>query len=311
MEKKLLSRIYIGLAVFFTLCLLAGSFYDLQLARTLYIDSFAAAKGINFITFCIYFGSCMFFLGALFRQLINHLQKTYMKVLLTAAFIYLYLSTAALGGGEILNDPVFQSIIIGIEVNLINCLMAGTVLFAPLFIAGIIANGSKHDKETIKSITKLVLIMTMVFFISTYFNTMIIRPHYRLTLTDPAMSFSPWYKLSNTGGVLLSLSDLISSHPGSFICGHAAYAIVFTIIFPSCALVINPLKGKEKLLTITALLIIIPIVISRMLTGDNYLSDIALGAISAIKVCFSFNALTDKSRKGIIIRFLDVITQKK
>ena len=98
----------------------------------------------------------------------------------------------------------------------------------------------------------------------------------------------------------MSVSDLIASHPGSFMSGHAMYGILFLILFPSLALVFPRLQGKETLLMIIGGLLGIAIILSRMITGNNYLSDISLGAISAIKMCFSYNALP--KRKGIIAK---------
>lgn len=297
MDRKMLTIIYICLAVFFGICLLTGTFMDLKIEQALYSEASTIPKVINFLTFFLFISSCMFFLGVLFRQLIKSEKKKHIKALIAIAFIYLYASTATLGGGEFIHDPLLNNAFINTEATFLNCLVAGTMFLIPWFLLGIISGKGESDKKTIKSITKIIIIITMVYISATYFNTTIVRPHYRL-LENPA-EFTEWYKLKGTGKLFMSLKDLISEHPGSFVSGHAMYAVLFLIIFPSYALVFKKLQGKETLLTAAALIVMIPILMSRMISGDNYLSDIALGGISAVKICFSFNALSG-SRKSLI-----------
>ena len=103
----------------------------------------------------------------------------------------------------------------------------------------------------------------------------------------------------------MSLQDLISPHEGSFICGHAMYAVLFLIIIPSFTMVFRGLKGKEKILTALALVFTVPIILSRLISGDNYLTDIALGGISAVKICFSFSVLDKENRKTFFAKVRD------
>ena len=304
MTSKKLSRIFIALAVFFIITLAVGSFWDFPIAQALYRKGNTAAMVISFIGFILFFGICTVFLGVLFRQLLSSGKKTSFKILIVFAFIYLYVSTATLTGAGVLNDPLFENLF-AFQVSFMTCLLAGTLIYIPLFVFGMLINGNRYEKKVVKKSFELVIIMTLVFLLSTYFNCTIIRPHFRLL--QNGTGFEPWYHLENNGKLFMSISDLISAHPGSFISGHAMYGILFLILFPSLSLVFPSLQGKEKLLMFIGGLLGIVIIISRMITGDNYLSDIALGAISAIKMCFSYNALP--KRKGIIAKFKDKVKQ--
>ena len=323
-EKKTLSCLYIGLAVLFAIMLGVGTIWDRPVASALYFEDFSAPKALNLGVIVVFLGSCMVFLGALGRQLMNHVEKKIVRIALAAAFSYLFVSTAILGGAAVLNDPLVghmrESASIGFlsgsaEVTFLRSFLAGTVVFAPWYLLGAIGNGRRYDKKTVRALLGLIVIMTMEFIMATYLNCTIVRPHYRLTVggaavadggvtiangvgsaagavasTAGAAEFVPWYRLSGTGKFLMSLQDLIAAHPGSFVCGHAMYAVMFLVIFPTYALVFPRLAGKKRALTIAALVLILPIIFARMLTGDNYLTDIALGGISAVKICFSYNA---------------------
>ncbi|MBO4241730.1 MAG: phosphatase PAP2 family protein, partial [Clostridiales bacterium] len=251
------------------------------------------------------FGSCMFFLGALLRQLLSSSLKRPGKIISVIAFTYLFLSTATLGGGDFLDCRLLRPLTYEIDVSFPNCLILGSVLLLPLFVLGIVSNGSRYEKKDVKAMAKLIIIMTMTFMISTYFNCTIIRPCYRSVLTEGGTGFTPWYHLSGTGKLFMSLQDLISPHEGSFICGHAMYAVLFLIIIPSFTMVFRGLKGKEKILTALALVFTVPIILSRLISGDNYLTDIALGGISAVKICFSFSVLDKKNRKTFFRKIRD------
>ena len=285
-NNKTLSRIFIVLAAVFAAALLCGTFYDLPAARALYIKDCRPAMVIGFTGFAIYFACCTFFLGVLFRQLLNSSEKVLRRIVVVSAFVYLYLSTAILLGAGILNDQLFSGVFV-FPVTFGRCLCTGSVFYIPLFVFGAVANGPRRDRELVKRSLKLVIIMTFVFLLSTYFNCTVIRPHYRL-LADPSAEFTPWYQLKSTGKIFMSIPDLISSHPGSFTSGHAMYGILFLVLFPSLPEVFPSLKGKEKILMIIGGAAGLAVMFSRLITGDNYLSDIALGAIAAIKMCFSY-----------------------
>ena len=73
------------------------------------------------------------------------------------------------------------------------------------------------------------------------------------------------------------------------------YAVLFFIIFPAYGHVFPALKKKQKLVMAVALVFAIPILFCGLISGDNYLSDIALGGLSAVKICFSFRSRESKN----------------
>ena len=294
MNNKTLSKLFLGLGIFFGVLLLAGTFWDLEIAKALYIENCRPAMIVAFAGFFLFFACCTFFLGVLCRQLFNSSGKASRRVIVILAFFYLYLSTAILLGSGVMNDQLFSGVS-GAQVTLGSCLLTGSIFYIPVFACGVIANGRRYDKAVVKKMIGIIVIMTLVFLMSTYFNCTIIRPHYRL-LSDPAAEFTRWYQLRSTGKLFMSIPDLIASHPGSFTCGHAMYGILFLILFPSFKMVFPKLEGMEKMLMIVAGMIGAAVIFSRMITGDNYLSDICLGAIGAIKMCFSY-ALPKKGRR--------------
>ena len=295
MEHKQRFRIYIGISIFFLLGLLAGSYFDLPVAKALYIENYMPARLISFVVSFVFFGSCVFFIGVLFRHLLVLMASRAKRILITVIFIYLFISTATLSGGEILNDPLFGNLFTGAAGSFAFSFVAGLIVFGPVFLAGILINRNEYRKENIRVLIKLIFIMTMAFLLTKYFNCMIIRPHYWLTLQGNGTDvYTDWYRAGNTGRFLMSLNDLITSHPGSFTSSHAAFAALFLVIFPSYSIVFPKLKEKEHILMLIAGIFILPVIFCRMVSGENYLSDVCLGAWAGMNLCISFNGVKKK-----------------
>lgn len=296
MSRKQRLCIYIAGSCISLGCLAAGHYFDLPAARLLYSEDNTAAAAVAFAASYIFMASCVLFLGVLFRQLTNTVKKRPARAVITAVFIYLFASTATLGGAAVLNDPLTARLFGGFTAGYINSLITGSILFGLFFILGTAANGSQHDKESIKALIKIICLMTGAFLMAFYLNTTITRPDFRSVITGGNESFTAWYEVRNNGKLFMSIHDLICAPQGSFICAHASYAALFLIIFPSWSYAFPSLKGKETLLMTLAGLAAVPVMICRMITGDAYLTDAALGAFAGFKMCAAFNGLPQRKK---------------
>ena len=195
-----------------------------------------------------------------------------------------------------LHDSLFAGCFSKLAGTLAGSLLAGAVCFIVAFLLGFIINGNRHDADTIKVLIKLILVFTIGFLIAHYLNCMIDRPSYlRLIAEGSTDGFMPWYRLPKGSKLLMSFTDLISSHQGSFVSGHALYAVLFIIIFPSYSIVIPSLKNHERVLTIIAGIFVVIVILSRLLSGNNYLTDISFGALYSLKFCMSYNVVRRRS----------------
>ena len=289
MRKTSKTVLYLILIVLCVIGIAVGSFFDLPVSETLYTGDSLAFRLIGFVTIIIFFESCVLFLGVLCRQLWVECKSAARKVLVGVVFAYLFCSTAVLGGAKVLNDPLLAGCFTDFAGTLAGSLIAGVVCFLLVFLIGIFLNGSRHDRGTVKVLIKLILVFTIGFLIAHYLNCMIDRPSYLRLVTEGSTDvFMPWYRLPKGSKFLMSFTDLISPHQGSFVSGHALYAVLFIIIFPSYSLVIPSLKKYERVLTIVAGVFAVIVILSRLLSGNNYLTDISFGALYSLKFCMSF-----------------------
>jgi membrane-associated phospholipid phosphatase len=174
---------------------------------------------------------------------------------------------------------------------------------------GIVINGEKADPDKIKTLIKLILIFTIGFFIAHYLNCMIERPSYSLLISEgnPA-GFMKWYQIPKGSKLLMSLNDLISSHQGSFVSSHVLYAVLFIVIFPAYSLAIPSLKKYGRHLMVIAGILSVSVIICRMITGNNYLTDISFAAFYSLKFCISYDGFKKPKRrisKSIFKKFRD------
>lgn len=296
MRKTSKTVLYLILIVLCVIGIAAGSFFDLAVSEALYTGDSLAFRLIGFITVILFFESCVLFLGVLCRQLWAGCKSVGRRALVGVVFLYLFCSTAVLGGAKVLHDPLFAGCFSKLAGTLAGSLLAGAVCFIVAFLLGFIINGNRHDAGTIKVLIKLILVFTIGFFIAHYLNSMIDRPSYlRLIAEGSTDGFMPWYRLPKGSKLLMSFTDLISSHQGSFVSCHALYAVLFIIIFPSYSLVIPSLKKHERVLTIIAGIFAVIVILSRLLSGNNYLTDISFGALYSLKFCMSYNGVRRRS----------------
>lgn len=298
MKKNPRTILYLILIVLCITGAITGSFFDLRISEKLYIGDCLPAKLISFITVFVFCGSCFFFLGVLFRQLWERHFKLLRRVITAVIFTYLFCSTAVLCGAKILNDPLFAGRFTEIQGSLWGSLITGSIVYIASFVSGVIINGKKADPDKIKTLIKLIAVFTIGFFMAHYLNCMIERPSYSLLMSegDPA-GFKKWYQLPKGSKLLMSLTDLISSHHGSFVSSHVLYAVLFIVIFPAYSLAIPSLKKHEKCLMVIAGILSVSVTVCRMITGNNYLTDISFAAFYSLKFCMSYEGIKNPKRK--------------
>ena len=274
MNKRLSYNIitYICLMVLFSVTLIIGIFIDHKLAAELYSENNIPAVILSIIGVYLYYGSMVFFQGVLIRQISLTDIKPAAKILWGIIYTYFAISTSTYGAAALLSNSVCGLFLRNNPHTLVHYMTSGLYLFLPLYPLGIILNGRKCDKKAIKDLIIILIIMTIATFSSNIVKRLVMRPRYRITLTG--------YE---------STTKLLTDDLASFFSGHAMNAALGMIIYPAFKHVFSGLQDKEKLIRIIAVIILIPIVISRMILGNHYLSDISFGAIIGLFFCIIYD----------------------
>jgi len=140
--------------------------------------------------------------------------------------------------------------------------------------------------------------MTVALFFLWTVKSIFMRPRYRITLMGyEGIGFVQCFDVFGEGKGLKELYHLASDDLASFFSGHAMNAVMGMVIMPCYAHVFERLKGKERYLSAVSAGIAIPVMISRIVLGDHYLSDISVGSLVGILFCSLFLLLRSTIRR--------------
>ncbi|MBR6879543.1 MAG: phosphatase PAP2 family protein [Clostridiales bacterium] len=286
MQTKSRRILYISLTLFFIATLTAGTFLDLQIAESVYIEYETFSVFFTMLGVLLFNGSFVFLDGALMRKFLSKEMTVPKKILASVICIYLAFSTSALGSASILN---------GLRTTFGSSIVAGLIIYGPLFIGGFILNRNRYDRSDVIRIILILVIITVAFFFPWLVKALVLRPRYRVTLLGyEGISFVPWYRSSGVTDDMVAALGLYGNDVYSFFSGHALQAVLNIIILPSFACVFGHSPRLEKALLTTALILAPFIMASRMILGDHYLSDISVGALVGIVLCLMYERLADR-----------------
>ncbi len=274
--------LYLLLFILFGAGLVTGLFSDLEISRALYSENNLFAVLLSVIGLYLYYGSFVFFLGVLGRQLSLWVKKRVLKILILLIYSYPALSTSTYGAAAFMSDSVCGLLYEGVSHSISSYAAAGIYLF----FLGVFINGKKCDKKVIKDLMILLTLMTVALFFSWTVKSLFMRPRYRITLMGyEGIGFVRCFEIFREGKALKTDCHLVSDDLASFYSGHAMNAVLGMVIMPCYAHVFSGLRGKEKTLSVPAVIIAIPVMISRIVLGDHYLSDISTGALVGLGIC--------------------------
>ena len=276
MSKKL----YIFLVGLCLIGLILGAFFDHDIAKEFYRENNIVAVALSVLGIYLYYGSFVFFLGVLGRQLFILSDKAVFKCTVAVVYTCFSLFTSSYAAAAILSDSVCGLLLENNTHSLMRNIVAGLYLLWPLFPLGVIANGKRCERKVIRELIILLSLMTIAICASNLVKYIVMRPRFRVTLEGyEGVGFVPVFRHFSEGKMLKEMYDLKFDDLASFFSGHAMNGILCILIFPAYAHVFSKLKGKEKQLITLALILSIPISFSRIILGNHYLSDISFGSL--------------------------------
>lgn len=272
--------------------LAAGSFFDLDIAKTVHMGNHPLAVFFAVVGVFCFDGSFIFFIGALLRKLFLSLKKRSGKVLVAIICTYLAVSTSTIGATALFAESCLAFLFDDPPKTLPELILWGLLLFFPLGIAGYFANGKNSSKEDIRILVSIMISITAAFFFSWFIKHLAMRPRPRVILRDlEGLEFYPWYLFRKPSADLIARLDLSSDDVSSYFSAHAMQSAMNMIFFPALPSVIKRLKGQEVKLFIFASVLCVLISFSRMVMGQHFLSDVATGVMVGLIFTILFNRI--------------------
>ncbi len=176
-----------------------------------------------------------------------------------------------------------------LEKNYLIKAVIAIVIIYPLFFIGYHFAKKSDDKLLTGRIMALIIVMAFSFAIMQVLKGVFNRPRYRTAVLGyEGIGFVPWYSPVTNTPELIQKFDLAADEFRSFPSGHSILSVSAIYILPSLSWIFPKLKNKQIMMTVIGLVFCIIIIMSRMILGAHYLSDVSAGAIISTIISIVF-----------------------
>ena len=137
--------------------------------------------------------------------------------------------------------------------------------------------------------------MTVSFFLYELVKMGLPRPRYRLIAKGhEGIDFHKWYDPVKNKAELIAKHGINKDDFKSFPSGHTSNSIMNITLFPALGLVYPRLRQRSMLLLVMGLCVGIAVLLSRMVLGAHFLSDVSCGGFTASVVSAVYYRLYKK-----------------
>lgn len=280
--------------LFFLIMFLFGTFWDKEISETLYIPKESVSMIVSVTAMYIFFGIYVFFFGSLSRQLLSSETKIPLKVMLSLLCVICGALTSWLS-----IDGLLKKSCLGVyfenPVSKPEAFAVGMITMFPLIFLGFFISEKKYDKQIVNDLLKVLLIMTFAYLIPIIVKKIFMRPRFLITKMDlDGIDYQPWYVIDKNMKALKLKYDLEGDDISSFPSSHSIDAFLDVMVFPALAIVLPKLRAKKKQLFIIAAVSAPFVMLSRIVLGAHFLSDVSFGALTGVVLYICYIKISKK-----------------
>ena len=288
---------HISLVLLFCALIGVGTFFDREISNVLYMPQSVSVRIVTSFGLYVPFAAFTFFSSVLFGQY-SVRQEVSAKRRRTALIItgLLALFAGIIGAISLMHYEClgsFDFIARAPTAITVPALMLLTML--PIFLWGeSVGDRLSYDERLVRRIIKLLIFILIVTMFMLLGKNIFARPRYRTTL-EPGIDFVPWYSVSFSSKRAAAAAGVDKNAFQSFPSGHSISNAASIFIFPAFAMVIPRLKGRETLLFAAGAVYGLIIMLTRLILGAHFLTDVSFGALIATVVSMIYY-LTEKEK---------------
>ncbi len=300
MSGKAVAITHAALAVLFCFMAAVGSICDLDVSRALYSPDDIPFRILTILGQYVIFAAFVFFDGALARQaaVCDTISKGKKRALCIFCG-YMSVSTSVIGMAAVLHYECVGAWLPELNLSFPAALICGMLFMFPLFFAGYAVGRKEYDKTLVKRLINLLIFIVAVTLLIAAVKYVLARPRFRATLLGyEEVAFTQWYSPVWNSAELMEKYGLDRNSFMSFPSGHAIMNIVSIFIFPALSLVFPKLEGMEKLLFAAGIIYGLLVMLSRIVLGAHYLSDVSIGALLGVIFSFIYYQTDNRLLKG-------------
>ncbi len=283
----------ISLIVFGTL-FLAGTFFDEQISETLYTPKEPVSMIISAAAMYIFFGIYVFFYGCMTRQIFSSDKSKFAKAALSSVCLICGALTSWISTSGLLKKSCL-GVYFDRPVTDKEAMAAGLLAMFPLFFIGFFISVKKYDRHIVRELLAVIIFMTLAFLIPLAVKAIFLRPRFLITKMElENVDYQPWYVIDKNMKALKLQYDLEGDDFSSFPSSHSIDAFLDVMVFPALALVMPKLENKKRLLFTIAAVSAPFIMLSRIVLGAHFLSDVSFGALTGVILYICYSRVKEK-----------------
>lgn len=284
--------IHLAMFACFAAALLIGTFADQTIAAVLYSPHNVIATLITTTGVFPFFSSGVLFLGVIFERLYDSGQRNPKRAALCITCAVAAFYTGFIGAAAFVSGDCLGGIIPSLDRNIPVILALTLLVELPIFGLGFKLAKRSDDALLLRRSLSLVIILLVAFLMLRFTKNIFNRPRYRtVVLGYEGVSFVPWYVRSPNPSALMARYGLDKNEFSSFPSGHAILAMSTIYILYSLAWLFPTLESKRRQLRLAGFLFAVAIMLTRVVLGAHYLSDVAMGAIIGLCLLLAYEVI--------------------
>lgn len=272
--------IYVVMLSLFAGMLLIGTFYDKEIAEAVYLPHNVVATVLTMTGVYPFFTAVVFLMGALSQRVIHSGKGRIIQVVLCAVCALVAIFVGFIGAAALVDKDCLGGILPSLNRNIPVIFVLSLIVEYPLFIVGYKLAQRSDDALLSKRIIGLIVIIFITYTLMRLLKTSFNRPRYRIAAMGyEGIGFVPWFTPFSGVSGLMTEFGLDRNEFNSFPSGHSVFGISTIYILLSLTWFFPKLRDKRIVLCTAGLLFGVVIMLTRMVLGAHYLSDVSAGAI--------------------------------
>ncbi len=293
--NKTAGIVCIVMAFIFAATFITGTFTDHRIAPVLFSDMNMGALIVSTVGIYIFCAFYAFFFGALFSQAVNLPKENKKRTGYIAAVIVIGLIALLICGGSVLDINNLGGIFPFIHRDVPQMIIMLLVGMLPVSVIGYLSCKKRTDALLAKHLILVLSAMTVSFLLYELVKVGLPRPRYRLIAKGhEGINFHKWYSPIKNKAELIAKYGINKDDFKSFPSGHTSNSIMNITLFPALGLIYPKLKERLMLMFVMGLCVGIAVLLSRMILGAHFLSDVSCGGFIASVVSAVYYRLYKK-----------------
>ena len=293
-ERRLIKPCLAAIAVLAVL-FIAGTFADEAISKAIFTPDSIPIKAVTSLGVLPYFFGVMLLFGSLTERTVHSSAPKAVKITVSVLLIAGVLFLGFIGGASFVDRNCLGSIFPSLDRNYPVIAIFAVVLFYPFVIAGYRLAAKSEDVHLLKRLIVLFAVMLTAFAIMQVVKHVFSRPRYRtVVLGYEGVGFEPWYKPFTGAGEAMERFGIDKEEFRSFPSGHGILSFSSVYILQMLTWYSAKLKEKRGVLLAAGLIFGSIIIITRVILGAHYVSDVTMGAMIALGLAIVFMVIQSK-----------------